>query len=84
MSVPSPPPAVSPELPSRVSKLSALSNPNSVLVTELRRHFEIDAGNIVVAALHALERAGEMKAEHVKDAIEAAGIDPEAIDPRYA
>jgi pyruvate dehydrogenase E1 component len=51
---------------------------------ELRRHFEVDTPHIVVAALHALERAGEVKAERVKDAIEGAGIDPEAIDPRYA
>jgi pyruvate dehydrogenase E1 component len=51
---------------------------------ELRRHFEVDTPHIVLAALHALERAGEVKAERVKDAIEGAGIDPEAIDPRYA
>ncbi len=51
---------------------------------DLRRHFEIDTGHIVVAALHVLERAGEMKAERVIDAIASAGIDPDALDPRYA
>jgi pyruvate dehydrogenase E1 component len=51
---------------------------------DLRRHFEVDAEHITVAALHALERTGEVKAERVKDAIDAAGIDPEAVDPRYA
>jgi pyruvate dehydrogenase E1 component len=51
---------------------------------DLRRHFEVDAPHIVAAALHALARGGEMKAERVKDAIESAGIDPDAIDPRYA
>jgi pyruvate dehydrogenase E1 component len=51
---------------------------------DLRRHFEIDTGHIVASALHALAQAGELKAERVKDAIEAAGIDPEVIDPRYA
>jgi pyruvate dehydrogenase E1 component len=51
---------------------------------ELRRHFEVDADHIVVGALHALERTGDVKAERVKDAIDAAGIDPDAIDPRYA
>jgi pyruvate dehydrogenase E1 component len=51
---------------------------------ELRRHFEIDSPHIVASALHVLARTGEIKAEQVKDAIAASGIDPEAIDPRYA
>ena len=51
---------------------------------DLRRHFEIDTGHIVASALHALAQAGEVKTERVKDAIDSAGIDPEAIDPRYA
>jgi pyruvate dehydrogenase E1 component len=51
---------------------------------DLRRHFEIDAGHITAAALAALAQEGDMKTETVKDAIEAGGIDPEAIDPRYA
>ncbi len=51
---------------------------------QLRRHFEVDTDHITVAALHALERTGDVKAESVKDAIDAAGIDPEAVDPRYA
>jgi pyruvate dehydrogenase E1 component len=47
----------------------------------LRRHFEIDADHIVAASLYALQQAGEVKAEKVKEAIEASGIDPEAPNP---
>jgi pyruvate dehydrogenase E1 component len=51
---------------------------------DLRRHFEVDTPHIVAAALHALARTGEVKPERAKDAIAAAGIDPDAIDPRNA
>jgi pyruvate dehydrogenase E1 component len=49
---------------------------------DLRRHFEIDAGHITAAALHALALAGEMKPEKVREAIEAAGIDVDLPEPR--
>jgi pyruvate dehydrogenase E1 component len=51
---------------------------------DLRSHFEIDAAHITAAALHALALAGEMKPEPAREALEAAGIDPETVDPRYA
>jgi len=50
--------------------------------TDLRRHFEIDAGHITAAALHVLALAGEMKPETAREALEAAGIEPETPDPR--
>ncbi len=50
--------------------------------TDLRRHFEIDAGHITAAALHALALSGEMKPETARDALEAAGIEPDTPDPR--
>jgi pyruvate dehydrogenase E1 component len=50
----------------------------------LRRHFEIDAPHIVVAALSALAMQGDVKGEVVAEAIRRYGIDPEAIDPRLA
>jgi pyruvate dehydrogenase E1 component len=50
--------------------------------TDLRRHFEIDAGHITAAALHALALSGEMKPETARDALEAAGIEAETPDPR--
>ncbi|MFN8036624.1 MAG: pyruvate dehydrogenase (acetyl-transferring), homodimeric type [Acidimicrobiia bacterium] len=50
----------------------------------LRRHFEVDAGNIVVAVLDGLAMQGAVKAEVVAEAIELHDLDPEAIDPRRA
>ncbi|HWC09601.1 MAG TPA: pyruvate dehydrogenase (acetyl-transferring), homodimeric type [Acidimicrobiales bacterium] len=50
----------------------------------LRRHFETDAGNVVVATLAALASVDEAKPEEVADAIAAYGLDPEAPDPRTA
>ncbi len=51
---------------------------------DLRKHFEIDAAHITAAALHALALAGEIKPEKAKEAIESAGIDSEAFEPREA
>jgi pyruvate dehydrogenase E1 component len=50
----------------------------------LRAHFEVDAGNVVVAVLGALHAQGEVKEETVSDAMRRFGIDPEAADPRIA
>lgn len=50
----------------------------------LRRHFEVDAPHIVVAALHALAVRGDVKAESVEEAIVRYGLDAEAVDPRSA
>ena len=53
-------------------------------VDGLRRHFEVDAGHIVVAVLKALADTGEGKAEDVADAIARYEIDPDTVDPRTA
>ena len=50
----------------------------------LRRHFETDAGHLVVAVLKALADTDEGKAEDVADAIVRYDINPEAIEPRLA
>jgi len=50
----------------------------------LRRHFETDAANVVVAVLAGLVADGDAKAEEVADAIERYGIDAGAPDPRTA
>jgi pyruvate dehydrogenase E1 component len=50
----------------------------------LRRHFEIDAPNIVVAALSGLAEQGHVKRDAVADAIAHYGIDADAPDPRLA
>ena len=47
----------------------------------LRRHFEVDAECIAVAALYALAKQGKIKREQVATAIDELGIDPEKIDP---
>ncbi|MFL6206934.1 MAG: transketolase-like TK C-terminal-containing protein, partial [Acidimicrobiales bacterium] len=50
----------------------------------LRRHFETDAANVVVATLASLAASGDVKPEVVTDAIQRYGIEPERIDPRLA
>jgi pyruvate dehydrogenase E1 component len=47
----------------------------------LRRHFEVDAGSMVIAALHALFEEGRLDAADVAAAIRELGIDPEKADP---
>ena len=48
----------------------------------LRRFFEVDAENIVVATLEALARQGDAKPETVQDAIERYGLEADSPDPR--
>jgi pyruvate dehydrogenase E1 component len=50
----------------------------------LRRHFEVDAESIVIAALHALCQEGRISAAEVTSAIRDLGVDPEKPDPLHA
>ncbi len=50
----------------------------------LRRHFEVDAECIVIAALYQLHVAGRLTAATVTDAIDRLGVDPEKVDPLTA
>src|SRR5262249_51117276 len=50
----------------------------------LRRHFEVDAECIALAALYQLARRGAVKPEVVQQAIEKLGVDPEKINPMHA
>jgi pyruvate dehydrogenase E1 component len=50
----------------------------------LRRHFEVDAENIVVASLTQLMRKKEVAPDMVAKAIKELGIDPDKIDPVVA
>ncbi len=50
----------------------------------LRRHFETDAGNVVVATLAALAADSSIAWSTVSEAIARYGIDPERADPRSA
>jgi pyruvate dehydrogenase E1 component len=50
----------------------------------LRKHFEVDAENIVVATLAALSEFGDLKPEVVTEAITRFEIDPDRISPYFA
>jgi len=50
----------------------------------LRRHFEIDAGHVVVSVLTGLFHDGYVEASVVDEAIARYGIDADAPDPRNA
>ena len=52
--------------------------------TALHQYFEVDAGHIVVAALHGLAQKGELAGDVVAAAIHRYGIDADAADPRSA
>jgi len=50
----------------------------------LRRHFEVDAESIVIAALYRLHKQGDVSAELVAQAIETLEFDPEKKNPLWA
>lgn len=50
----------------------------------LRRHFEVDAESIAIAALSALAKDGKISGEVVKQGIVTLGIDPEKADAAHA
>jgi len=52
--------------------------------SSMRRFFEVDAGNIVVATLSALAADGEIRPEAVTDALRRYEIDPDRADPAHA
>ncbi len=51
---------------------------------QLRKHFEVNAANIAVAALKALADEGRIDAARVAEAIEKYGLDPDKKNPLYA
>lgn len=50
----------------------------------LRRHFEVDAESITIAALSRLSKAGVFEAKDVADAIQSLDYDPEKVNPYFA
>ncbi len=50
----------------------------------LRRHFEIDAENIVVATLAALAQSGDVKPEVITEAIRNYEIDADRLGPYFS
>ena len=51
---------------------------------QLRKHFEVNSVNVVVAALKALADEGSISADKVVEAINKYGIDPEKTNPLHA
>ncbi len=50
----------------------------------LRRHFEVNAGYVVVATLHELSKRGEMDKSEVVKAIDEFGIETDKVEPLHA
>jgi len=50
----------------------------------LRRHFEVDAASIALAAVDALFREGKIPARQATGAVSDLGIDPQKADPLFA
>jgi len=50
----------------------------------LRRHFEVDAESIAIAALYRLHKQGDVAAETVAQAIKDLGVDPDKKNPLWA
>ncbi len=50
----------------------------------LRRHFEVDAECVTIAALYQLHKQGKLEAGQVEKAIQDLGVDPEKVSPLYA
>ncbi len=50
----------------------------------LRRHFEVDAQSIVIAALYRLSKQGKLKPDDVAKAIKELDFDPEKVNPMFA
>jgi len=68
-------------IPQRLSSLGTDGYGRSESREALRDYFEVDARFVVLATLSALEREGKIKADVVKNAIKALGIDSEKVDP---
>ncbi len=50
----------------------------------LRRHFEVDAECITIAALYKLHQQGHFDGKAVEQAIKDLGVDPDKVNPLYA
>ena len=75
---------VSPWVPGGLYALGTDGMGRSETREALRRHFEVDAECITVAALYQLHKRGEIDAKAVAAAVKSLGIDPDKIDPLTA
>jgi len=72
---------ISPWIPGGLYALGTDGLGRSDLRPRLRRHFEVDAENIVLASLRQLARQKKIDMAAVGKAVKQLGIDPEKIDP---
>jgi pyruvate dehydrogenase E1 component len=75
---------VAPWIPGGLYALGTDGMGRSDLRTRLRRHFEVDAESITLAALVQLARRGELPAAVAAKAVKELDLDPEKIDPVLA
>ncbi|MEX0714531.1 MAG: pyruvate dehydrogenase (acetyl-transferring), homodimeric type [Pirellulales bacterium] len=75
---------VAPWIPGGLTALGTDGLGRSDLRPRLRRHFEVDAETIVLAALDRLADQGQVEQKRVARAIGELGIDPDKIDPMKA
>ena len=71
-------------MPARYEVLGTDGFGRSDTRAQLRKHFEVNSVNVVVAALKSLADEGVIDAVTVAEAIDKYGIDPEKINPLHA
>ena len=78
------PEQLSPWIPNGVFALGTDGMGRSETRENLRRHFEVDAPCIAIAALYQLQLQGKVDRNLVAEAIKESDVDPEKLDPLYA
>jgi pyruvate dehydrogenase E1 component len=78
------PEQLSPWIPGGLETLGTDGMGRSDTRENLRRHFEVDAPSVTVAALYRLYESGVVKADRVAQAIRELDIDPEKVNPMFA
>ena len=75
---------ISPWIPGGLYALGTDGLGRSETREALRRHFEVDAESIAIAALYRLSQSGQLKSSEVSKAIKKLDYDKDKIDPFMA
>jgi pyruvate dehydrogenase E1 component len=78
------PQQIAPWLPAGMYTLGTDGLGRSDSREQLRRHFEVDAESMTVAALYQLSKAGKVEPKVVQQAIQQFDYDPDKVDPMGA